>query len=113
MLEKVKKYKFVSALLSAAFLFVIGGFLWAWFSLGKTANPLIMHFDNLHGITTATGRGTILFAGIFGLAAVMVNAYLALEFEERNPLFGKLTAVLTLVLAVLLFIAFAAILSVN
>jgi len=113
MLEKIKKHKLISIFLALSLVFVAGGFLWAWFSLGRTSSPVIVHFDDLYGITTATGRGVVVFAGIFGLAMVLVNASLAFEFEERNSLFGKLTAILTLALAILLFIAFAAILSVN
>ena len=113
MLEKIKKHRLVSSSFILSFIFVVSGFFWAWFSLGRTSNPVIVHFDDLYGITTATGRSIIVFAGIFGLAMVLINASLAFEFEERNSLFGKLTAILTLVLAVLLFIAFAAILSVN
>jgi len=113
MLEKIKRHRLISVLLILSLILVAGGFFWAWFSLGRTGSPIIVHFDDLYGITTTTGRGIIVFAGIFGLAMVLVNASLAFEFEERSSLFGKLTAILTLALAILLFIAFAAILSVN
>jgi hypothetical protein len=47
------------------------------------------------------------------MAVVVINGFLAMALEKRSLLFGKLTAVLTLVFAVLLFMAFAVIISVN
>lgn len=113
MFHQLSKHKLISGLLAASALFVVGGFAWALISLGRINGPFIAHFDDLFGIAPAAGRGTVIFAGIFSMVAVFVNGCLAIEFEERNALFGKLTAILTLVFAILLFIAFAAILSVN
>ena len=44
---------------------------------------------------------------------VIVNFFLALELEARDWFLGKIVAAATLVLSVLIFIAFAAIISVN
>jgi hypothetical protein len=113
MFEKIKKYKLVSGLLAASAVFVFAGFLRTVISLERMSGPFILHFNDLNGITAAGGMGTMIFAGLFGIAAVLINGCLAIALEDRSPFFGKLTAVLTLVFAVLLFIAFAAILSVN
>lgn len=113
MFEKIKKYKLVSGLLAVSFGLVLAGFLWAMLSLTRENGLLTLHFNDLQKITAVGGTGLVVFMGIFGIIAVLLNSCLALEFEGRNPFFGKLTAVLTLVFAVLLFISFAAILSVN
>jgi hypothetical protein len=42
-----------------------------------------------------------------------MNFFIALEFDARDRFLGKFTAVMTLVFATLLFIAFAAIINVN
>jgi hypothetical protein len=113
MLETIKKHKMVCGLIAASAAFVFAGFLWAIIFFGRTSGPFILHFNDLAGITMVGKMGIIVFAGIFGIAVVLLNGVLALEFDERNLFFGKLAAVLTLVFAILLFIAFAAILSVN
>lgn len=113
MLERFKKHKLVSGLLAASAIFILAGFVWAIAVLGSTSGPLLLHFNDLQGITAASNVGIIVFMGIFGVVVLFLNGFSALELEERSPFFGKLTAVLTLVFAVLLFIAFAAIISVN
>jgi hypothetical protein len=113
MFEQIKKHRLVSVLIAASAVFVLGGFVWALLSLEKVSGPLVLHFNDLAGIVAVGSINAIVFGGIFGIAVVFINGCLAVEFEARNPLFGKLIAVLTLVFAVLLFIAFAAILSVN
>lgn len=111
--EKVKRHPAVSILLFLSFFFVLAGFVWAMISLGKMNEPFILHFDDLQGITAIGGRGLLVFMGIFGMVMVLINGSLAFELETRNGFLGKLIAVLTLILSGLLFIAFAAILSVN
>jgi hypothetical protein len=113
MLERIKRNKLVSGLIAASAAFILGGFAWAMASFDAAKGPFILHFNDLAGITSAGGTAIVVFAGIFGIAVVLVNGCLAFEFAERNAFFGKLTAILTLVFAILLFIAFAAILSVN
>jgi hypothetical protein len=113
MLEKFKKYRLVNGSLAAAFLLVLAGFLWTMISFMMTGGPFILHFDDLQGITMISGRGFVVFMGIFGMAMVFINGNIALELESRESFWGKLIAALTVTLAVLLFIAFAAILSVN
>ena len=113
MFEKIKKYKLVSGLLACSAIFVLAGFIRAIFLIVGTSGPFVVHFNDMQGITLSGGAGTVMFAGIFGIVVVALNGSVALEFEGRNVFFGRLISVVTLVFAVLLFIAFAAILSVN
>jgi hypothetical protein len=113
MFRKITTYKFVSILSGISLLFVLGGMGWAYFALRGLQAPLIVHFDDLRGVTQTGGLGIFMAAGIFGLIVVCLNAVVALEIESRMPFFGKFTAILTLVFAVLLFIGFSAIIGVN
>jgi hypothetical protein len=108
------KYRSVSAVSFGALALVVGGWAWAYFALrGITNAPLILHFDDLSGITAIGGIGMIMFMGALGTLAVLVDAAIALSLEARDPFLGKLTAALTFIFAALLFIAFAAIINVN
>lgn len=98
---------------AVAAIFILAGFIRAMILLEKTSSPFIVHFNDMQGITTASGLGIVVFMGIFGVAVVLLNGSIAFEFEERNTFFGKLIAIVTLAFAALLFIAFTAILSVN
>ena len=113
MLEKIKKHKAVSGLLAASAVLVVAGFVRALVLFGGVAGPFVLHFNDLQGITATGSAGAIVFAGLFGIAVILLNGSLALEFEERNTFFGRLIAIVTFVFAVLLFIAFTSILSVN
>jgi hypothetical protein len=110
----IAKHKLISIFSAVALCFVLGGSLWAYFALSALGSgPVILHFNDIDGITSIGGLGVIIFMGIFGVLVTLMNFAIALEFEERDPFFGKFLASLTLVFAVLLFIAFVAILSVN
>lgn len=114
MLNKFLNYKFVSIVSAVSILLVIGGFLWAYFALRAIGmGPLILHFNDIDGITTVGGIGQIVSMGIFGIVVTIMDTVIALEFESRNAFFGKLVAMMTLLFAILLFIGFAAIISVN
>jgi len=114
MIRKIKKYRLVSLLSLASFLFTAAGFLWALCALrGASSGPLILHFNDMAGITSIGSFTGLLLMGILGVAIVIVNFFVALDLEERDRVLGKIVAVTTLVMAILLFIAFAAIIKVN
>jgi hypothetical protein len=113
MTQKIFEHWIVSALCGVALLFVLGGFFWTYFSLRATGGPFILHFNDIGGITSVGGLGSLVFMGVFGVIVVLMNFAIALEFDSKDKFFGKFLAATTLVFAVLLFIAFIAILSVN
>ena len=65
------------------------------------------------GITAVGSPTNLVFVGFLGTVVVIMNFFIALELEARNRFLGKLVAALTLLFAVLLFIAFAVIINVN
>jgi hypothetical protein len=112
-MKKFLKYKLVGCLSALSFAFAIGGPVWAYVALHGVPTPLILHFNNLRGINQVGSVGDLSQIGIVGLLIVSINTAIALELETRNRFWGKFVAALTLFLAALLFIGFAAIINVN
>jgi len=98
----------------ASFAFAAGGFFWALGALGgSAAGPLILHFNDMQGITSIGSFANLLWMGVLGVAIVIINFFIALDLEARDNVLGKIVAVMTLSMAILLFLAFAAIIKVN
>ena len=114
MLKKIMHARAVSVLSLGAFLLALGGPLWAYFALrGAAGAPLILHFDDISGITAVGPLVGITLVGLFGLAAAIINFFIAIELDARSRFLGKLVAAITFLFTVLLFISFAAIINVN
>ncbi|MEK7546685.1 MAG: hypothetical protein AAB536_00680 [Patescibacteria group bacterium] len=112
-MQKILRHKTVSIAFLLSFLFIIGGWLWAYFSLRKIQQPLIVHFNNSAGINQIGGLGDLAAVSAFGIVFLILDFLISLELDERDRFLGKLTAAAGLFLAVLIFIGFAAIISVN
>jgi hypothetical protein len=114
MIKKILTHRLVSGLSLSSFVLVAGGFIWSAVVLSKiTAEPWILHFNDLDGITATGGLTTLIFMGILSLAIVCINFFIAMALDERDKVLGKIVASMTLLVAVLLFLAFVAILNVN
>ncbi len=113
MVKKFVRFKAVSSVFLLSFLFVIGGWLWAFFALRNISQPLIIHFNNFLGITQIGGLNDLTVVALFGAISLILDFLLALELEERDWFLGKLTAAFGLFFSILLFIGFVAIISVN
>ncbi len=112
-LEKILKHRLVAVVGGASLVLIAGGWLWGYFALRHVRQPLILHFNNLVGIDYIGSASDLAVLGVFGLLSVLVNTFLALELEEKDWFWGKLLVAATAGFAVLLFIALAAIISVN
>ena len=73
----------------------------------------MLHFNDISGITDVGNLWGIVSMGILGVAVTVIDFFIAMELEERDRFLGKMVAVASVLFAVLLFIAFAAILSFN
>ena len=119
MANSIGKHKSIFIMNLGALAFVMGGFVWAFVVLGTKVGgsagvgPFILHFNDISGITQVGSVMELVFAGAFSVAAVIANFAVALEFDRRDRVLGKLMAAITLVAAALLFMACAAILNVN
>lgn len=118
-MQELTKHRSVIAMGASALAFVAGGFVWALASFGArggggaAAGPFILHFNDVSGITQVGTAGQFAFAGIFAAVAVVASFAVAFELDRRDRVLGKLMAAMTLMAAVLLFIACAAIINVN
>lgn len=114
MFRKISKHRIVSIQGLLAVAIVLGGFGWSYFALrGIPSGPFILHFNDVSGITRVGGTELFSFMGAFGVLVTLMNFFIALELDSRDRFFGKYLAFISLVFAVLLFIAFGAIISVN
>lgn len=114
MIKKIINHKAVSAACLGAIAVALGGFCWAFFRLWSMRNgPLVLHFNDMKGITEIGGFWDIVSMGALVVTITIVNFFIAIELEERDRFLGKVVAVGSVFFAVLLFIAFAAILSIN
>ena len=114
MIKKILNHRTVAALSSVALVLVLGGFLWMLSALqAMGSGPFIINFNDIQGITRTGGIGDVIKMGVLALLIVIVNFFLAVELDERDRILGKMVAGITLVGAILLFIAFVAILNVN
>ena len=112
--KKIMRHKAVGAACLGAVAIALGGFCWAYFRLRNMGGgPLVLHFNDMSGITEVGNLWGIISMGILGIAVTVVNFFIAMELEERDRFLGKVVAVASVFFAGLLFIAFAAILSMN
>ncbi len=111
--DKIVKHKIVAIVGGASLVLTTGGWLWSWLVLRHVRQPLILHFNNLVGIDKIGSASDLSVLGVFGFLAVLVNTLLALELDDRDWFWGKFLITVTAGLAALLFMAFAAIISVN
>lgn len=111
--ESIRKHRLLTGAFAVSFSLAAGGWLWAWLALRKTEQTLILHFNNRAGINLVGKVGDLTGVGVLALVVVAVNFFLALALEDRGWFLGKLLATATLAFAALIFIGFAAIISVN
>ncbi|MBI2623349.1 MAG: hypothetical protein HYW65_02125 [Candidatus Liptonbacteria bacterium] len=107
------KHKVPAALFAASLLLVAGGMAWGYFALRGIAQPLIIHFTERSGITEVGALSSVLLYGVFGLVVCIVNTAIAVPLLTRIRFLGHLLAGATFLVSVLIFIWFAAIISVN
>ena len=114
LIKKITTYRLVSLLSLASLLFILGGAIWSYAVLLNSGSaPFILHFNDIDGITNVGTAWNLVFMGILGVLIVVMNFFMALELEARDKVLGKIVAAVTLAGAILLFMGFVAILSVN
>lgn len=113
MFRSFLRHKLLDILVILSVAFVLGGWLWAHFALKHISQPLILHFIPGGGITWVGNVRELAAIGATALVAVSINSILAFALEDRDWFWGKLLAAATLAISILLFIGFAAIISVN
>ena len=105
--------KLLSAIFALSLFLVSGGAIWAYFALKNIDRPLILHFNDMVGIMQIGGVVRLIAVGVTGIIAVIVNFNLAMQLKPRNDFLARILAAWTLLISFLIFISFAAIISVN
>lgn len=113
MFQKFIRFKITSAAFLTSLALVLSGWLWAYFSLRSIPSPYILRFVSDVGVTQLGDLEDIAAVGVVALIAVFLNFVLAFELETKSKFLAKLLAFSTLTFTVLIFIGFAAIISVN
>ena len=111
--QRIIKFRKISGVFAASLALVASGTVWAYFALRGITQPLILHYTAGGGINQVGKLSDL--ARLGGMAVIMlgVNFLLALSLESRGVWWGKVIAVVSLIVATLIFIGFAAIISVN
>lgn len=112
-LSKVLEHKWISLSSLLSLGLVVGGWIWVVISLRGITQPLIIHFNDYVGINRIGGLKDVSSLAIFGVIAVILNFLMALEFEDRDWFWGKLLALVSVLVAGLIFISFVVIINVN
>jgi hypothetical protein len=113
MLKKITDHTLVPILCGVSLAFVLGGFIWFIAATHAIASPLILHFNSTAGVTQVGDFGAMFGIGILAILVMFLNVAITIELSGRNRFLGIFAAGITLVLAVLLFVAAAAIIGVN
>lgn len=112
-LNKLSNYRFIISSFAAALVLVAGGTVWAYYALRDITQPLILHYNGQYGISQTGNIWNLTGFGITGLVVLTLNFGMSLVFEQADSFWGKIVAVASLILGILIFIGFAAIISVN
>lgn len=112
-IERLLKHRTVSFTFAISFLLIIIGWIRAYFALRGIQQPLIIHFNNAFGINQIGGLADLSAAAVFGIVSLIIDFFLSMELDERDPFLGKLTAAAGLFFAALIFIGLSVIISVN
>lgn len=112
-IKKLAKAKIIVFFFSSGLAFVLGGFFWAYFSLLEIKEPLIIHSNDIVRINQVGDVQDLVKIVVVGLIVTVFNFFISLELEKRDWFLGKLLGAATMFFDILLFIAFAAIISAN
>lgn len=110
--ERAKRYPLIGMLCGSAFVIILLAQGLALFFLRGESDTLVLRFTK-SGIDQFGNLWQLEGYGLIGLVVVAMNYCIAIELEERDWFWGKFVAAVTLGLAILLFVAFRAIISVN
>lgn len=113
MLRRLAQDRFIIGCFIPAAAFVIGGAAWAYGALRSINQPLILHFNSYVGINQVGGLGELLGVATLAMVAVLLNFFLAANAREHDVFLARFISATTIVFAALIFIGFAAIISVN
>jgi hypothetical protein len=111
--DKLAQHRVVAILGAISLAFTGGGWLWAWLVLKDKTYSLSLHWNNLVHVNQTGDIADLTGFGAFALLVVLTDFAVAVELDQKDWFWGKFLAAGTLAFALLIFIGFAAIISVN
>jgi len=111
-IETLKRNYFIYLTMFFSLVLVITSFLNAVYQLKNITQPLIINFSD-GKINKVGNLGNIWVLGIFSLLILPIDFFLAVYLDKREKFLSKMLASAALFLAVLIFILFSVIVSVN
>ncbi len=112
-MKKLIQNKLIFYFSASSLFLVLISFLSAVFILGRVNQVLIIHFSHLAGIDKVGGMSAVYWLGASSFLLVLVNTFLSYYLESKDDFLGKFLASANLFVAVLIFIFFFAIISIN
>lgn len=107
------RFSVVALLSLGGIVLALVALVWAWVALHAVEGPIIISFASRLGILRV-GNPIVLYGmAIIACMALIMNALLARALEGRNRFLAGFVAVATFFLGFLIFIAYAAIITVN
>lgn len=111
--RKMFRYKFQNLTFLLAVVLVFGGWLWAFFALRNLSDGIVTGFNSDVLINQIGSTSDFSAIGFFGVLMIFFNFLISTELESRDSRFAKGVALATVLLGVLIFIYFSAIIGVN
>jgi len=107
------KFKKISIILGSSLALGLIGFIWTIGALWNVSQSIVLHFNSYIGINHLGSLWQVVALGIFCLVILGINAVVAFALAERLSLWAEIIAWANIFFALLLFIAFQVIISVN
>ncbi|MEK7630192.1 MAG: hypothetical protein AAB432_02290 [Patescibacteria group bacterium] len=111
MLILKQKLPLVLTAISAG-LFLISGFV-VFFNLGGLPSTIILHFDSFRGVDVFGAPSDLSWIWLTGFVAFIVNTFLAYQFFYRQRFISIIFFSFNILIAFIILIALATIISVN
>ena len=92
---------------------IVGSFLLALLNFGKLSYPLVLHFDNFNGVDVIGDTADFWGIWLGGIAYITLNFLLGEAMFKKERILSYVFLSINLLLALILFVITATIISVN
>lgn len=113
MFKNIVKFKFINLAYLVSLFLASGGWIWSYAALGGNGELLVIRFNNLVGISQIGSFSDLSAVGAISLIVIVINFFISRELAKNEEFLSKLLAFATVLFSALIFIGFAAIISVN
>lgn len=112
-MKRFHSHPVITALFIGSLAVAAGTALWAHLVFRNIAGPIVVHFNGREGITRIGTVADLDRMLAFEVALIAANALVAFGLPDKEALVRATVAGATIAMSLLIFIGFAAIISVN